>query len=375
MGFLNIFKPLRKTTISRWQELGTYNSVFSVFGPDAYKSEIVRSCIRPLADFSAKSNAKCSDERMEKILNERPNLYMNGKDFLYKVRTFLELNNSCFIYIQRDSRLKVIGFYPVPYQYFEAYEYQNGLFLKFSFANGKTLTLPWSDLAVVRKDYNKSDIAGDDNNAILSVLELQKTTNEGLANSIKATANLRGILKNTKSMLDPKKVKEDKDRFVNDYLNLENTGGIAALDSTQEFTPIKMEPTTATYEQMKEIRENIYRYFGVNDSIIMANIKTEELENFYRLRIEPFLLALSRELSSKVYPKGEEFIVYEADAGQFITMSQKLELFQKVVLYAGMSINEWRNLMNLPPVEGGDEMIMRLDASSATVAKEGKDDE
>lgn len=374
MGFLDIFRPLTKTTISRWQELGSYQSVFSAFGRDAYASEIVRSCIRPLADFSSKSNAKCSDVFMEKMLNERPNLYMNGKDFLYKVRTLLELNNSCFIYIQKDNRLKCIGFYPVPYQFFEAYEYQNGLFIKFSFTNGKTLTLPWSDLAVLRKDYNRSDIAGDDNKAILNVLELQKTTNEGLANSIKATANLRGILKNTKSMLDPKKVKEDKDRFVRDYLNLENTGGIAALDSTQEFTPISMNPNTASYEQMKEIRENIYRYFGVNDNVIMANMKTEELENFYRLRIEPFLLALSRELSSKVYPKGNEYIRYEADAGQFITMSQKLELFQKVVLYAGMSINEWRELMNLQPVDGGDEMIMRLDASSAEVAKEEKDE-
>lgn len=379
MSFIDIFKPLspKARAVERWKELGAYQSVFTVFGADAYRSDLVRACVRPLAEFTSKSNAKCTDKKIERLLNNRPNMYMNGKDFLYKVRTLTELNNTCFIYIERDDLNHVIGFYPVPYICYEALEYNNGLFLKFTFTDATTLTLPWTDLAVIRKDYNKSDISGDPNDAILKTLEMLNTANEGLANSIKATANLRGILKSTKAMLAPEAIKKQRDDFVKDYLGLENAGGIASLDSTQEFTPIKMDPLTASYDQMREIRENIYRYFGVNDDIVMANVKTEQLENFYRLRIEPFLVALSRELTSKVYTgKSSAYnnvIIYEADAGQFITMSQKLDLFQKVVLYAGMTVNEWRRYMNLDPVEGGDDMIMRLDASSAEVAK-GKEE-
>lgn len=369
MSIVDIFRPLKKASVQKWKELGAYQSTFSIFGSDIYRSDIVRSCVRPLADFSSKAEAKCNDERIERLLNNRPNLYMNGKDFLYKIRTRMEILNTAFIYLQRDDRGGVIGLYPVPYSYFEALEYQNGLFIKFYFSGEiqNALVLPWEDLAVVRKDYNSSDIAGDDNIAIVKTLELLNTTNDGLVNSIKATANLRGILKSTKAMLAPEAVKDAKDAFVRDYLSLENTGGIAALDSTMDFTPVTLTPLTATCDQMRELRENVYRYFGVNDDIVMGNMKTEQMENFYRLRIEPFLVALSRELTSKIYSgKAGAFaqnqIIYQADQFAFVSLDKKIQLFSTVVLYGGMTIDEWRALFNLGHIEGGDKPVRRLDA-------------
>lgn len=369
MGVLDIFRPLKKSTISKYKELGAYQSTFSVFGNDIYRSEIVRSCIRPLADFSSKAEAKCGDKRIERMLNHRPNQYMSGHDFIYKVRTKVELLNTAFIYIQRNDRMQVVGLYPVPYSYFEAVEYLNGLFIRFYFSGDATssMVLPWDDLAVIRKDYNNSDIAGDDNLAIVNTLEMLNTVNQGLANSIKATANLRGILKSTKAMLAPDAIKKMKEEFVKDYMNLSNDGGIAALDSMTDFTPISMSPMTASYEQMKEYREDIYRYFGVNEEIVTSSIKTENLENFYRLKIEPFLVALSQELTSKVFAgKASAYevnqITYMADQGQFMTMTQKLELFNKVVLYGGMTVNEWRHLLGYTDIEGGDTPVRRLDA-------------
>lgn len=380
MSFLDIFKPLKKSSTQRWQELGAYQATFTAFGTDIYNSAIVRSCVRPLAELSSKAEAKCMDKDIERMLNGRPNMYMNGKDFLYKVRTRLEILNVAFIYIERDMRNKVIGLYPVPYSYFEALEYNNGLFLKFYFS-GKTdtLTLPWEDLAAVRKDYFKSDISGDDNAAIIQTLELLGVANQGLANSIKATANLRGILKSTKAMLAPEAIKEQKEAFVQDYLSLENSGGIAALDSTQEFTPLNMNPSTATAEQMEQIRKDIYRYFGVNDAIIMGEIKKEQFENFYTMRIEPFLVALSRELTSKVYGNKadeEHRIIYQVDQFAFVTLDRKIQLFSTVVLYGGMTIDEWRALFNLPHIEGGDVPIRRLDAAAIDDPRftEGDDD-
>ena len=109
MSFLDLFRPLRKLTVKRWKELGAYNSVFSVFGEDAYRSATVRACIRPLADFSAKAMVKCDDPRLERMLNYRPNMYMNGHDFLYKIRTRLELLNTAFIYLERNDRGQVVG--------------------------------------------------------------------------------------------------------------------------------------------------------------------------------------------------------------------------------------------------------------------------
>lgn len=382
MSFLDIFRPLKKSSIKRWKELGTYKATFSVFGEDIYNSSLVRACVRPLAELSSKAEAKCLDPELQRILNNRPNIYMNGKDFLQKVRTRLEILNVAFIYIERDRRGKVLGFYPVPYSFFEALEYNNGLFIKFYFSgNVESLVLPWADLAAVRKDYLKSDISGDDNQCIIQTLELMSTASQGLANSIRSTANLRGILKSTKAMLAPEAIKQQKDDFVNDYLNLENGSGIASLDSTQEFTPITINPATANAAQMKEVREDIFRFFGVNDDIVMANIKKkEQLEGFFTIRIEPFLVALSRELTSKVYGKradDEHNILYQVDQFTFVSLDKKIQLFSTVVLYGGMTIDEWRALFNMPHIEGGDVPVRRLDAApiDAPTEEDEEDDD
>lgn len=369
MGVLDWFKKpnMTKKTTSTWKELGTYQAQFNSFGSNIYQSEIVRSCIRPLAEHTSKANAVSSDKRIAKILNESPNMYMNGKDFLTKIRTRLEIVNTVFIYIGRDDKGKAISFYPVPYSYFEALEYDGHMFIKFNFANGSDpLVLPWADLAIVRKDYNKSDVAGDSNDAVLNMLEIINTTNQGIANAVKATANLRGILKSTKAMLSDADIKKQKDRFVRDYLNLENEGGIASLDATQEFTPITMSPTVTNWETSKELRENIYRYFGISDAIVMSNFTEQQMEAFYDSRIEPFLVALSTELTRKVFTDRElgfgAYIAYESNRIQYASTSTKLNLVQ-LVDRGALTPNEWRSIFNLAPIDGGDDPIRRLDTT------------
>ena len=381
MGFLDFFRPLKAIKEARWKELGGYTAQFSPFGADMYRSDIVRSCIRPLAEHTSKANAVSDRKEIARILNLSPNMYMNGKDFLYKVRTQLELRNTAFIYIHRDDKGNAKGFYPVPYASFEAIEYAGRLFIDFSFEGVTTkLTLPWEDLAVLRKDYNKKDIAGDDNTPILQTLELINTTNQGVANAVKATANLRGILKSTKAMLSKEDIKKQKEQFVQDYLNLENEGGIASLDATQDFTPITMSPTVTNAATIKEFREDVYRYFGVNDAIIMSNFTEEQMEAFYDARIEPFLVALSTELTRKVFSDREigygNSITYESNRINYASTKTKLDMVQ-LVDRGALTPNEWRAMFNLAPVEGGDIPIRRLDTAPTddNTGSENQEDE
>jgi HK97 family phage portal protein len=291
---------------------------------------------------------------------------MNGKDFLAKIRLWLEIKNTAFIYIARDDTGKPTSFYPVPYASFEALEYLGGLYIKFQFNNStaRDYVFPWEDLAVLRKDYYQSDIWGDDNTAILPKLDLINTAEQGVANAVRATANLRGILKSTKAMLSKEDIKKQKDEFVTDYLNLENSGGIASLDASQDFTPITMNPSVTDPNTMKQLREDIYRYFGVNDSIMMSDYKEDEMEAFYQSKIEPFLVALSEELTRKVFTKRERdlgsAIIYESNRIQYASNKTKLNMVQ-LVDRGIMTPNELRQTFNLAPYEGGDEFIRRLD--------------
>lgn len=179
-------------------------------------------------------------------------------------------------------------------------------------------------------------------------------------------------------MLTPEDIKRNKERFVADYMTLENEGGIASLDATQEFTPLNMRPVVTGAETLKEFRENIYRYFGVNDRVLTGAMTSDEIEAFYELRVEPFLVALSRELTSKIFTPRElafgNWVVYEANKLQFASLSKKIQLYKDVVLYGGMTVNEWRKGCNLAPIDGGDERIMRLDAGRADGGKDSDED-
>lgn len=372
MNFRNAFSQLfgnkkNISSASTWHEIGNYNSTFTPTNVNVYANEIARSCIRTLAEHSSKANVKAlrrndlgfttGDRYLERLLQYRPNLYMNGKDFLYKVRTRLEIDNTAFIYINRDETGKVLNLYPLPKAICQALEVTGRLYIKFTFATGKTLIASYEDLAILRKDYNNSDIFGDDNNALYGTLDLLHTLNQGQANAIKATANLRGILKSTKAMLSDDDIKKNKDTFVKDYLNLENEGGIASLDATQEFTPINMQPATANFKQIEELRNNIYRYFGVNEAIITSQCFGDAFEAFYESRLEPFLLALSLELTNKIFTARERGfgneIVFEANRLAYASTTAKLSMVQ--LLDRGvLTINEYREILNLAPVDGGD---------------------
>ena len=89
------------------------------------------------------------------------------------------------------------------------YPVTNVLFIQFQFVGTATnqLTLPWEDLAVLRKDYLNSDIFGESNAPLFNTLDIINTLDKGAANAVKSTANLRGILKSTKAMLSPDDVR------------------------------------------------------------------------------------------------------------------------------------------------------------------------
>ena len=377
--FASLFGKARNyIKFGTWKEVGSYRSIFSSFGSNIYASALVRSCIRALAEHSSKANVKCvrreitgiveGNKTLERIIQFQPNPYMNGKDFLYKVRTLLEIHNTVFIMINRDDRGRCTGLYPLPRAMWESMEHMGELYIRFTFNNGNSLTVPWKDLAVLRKDYNSSDIFGDDNAPVEETLQLLSTVHQGLGNAIKSTANLRGILKGSKGMMDFPDTKKMKDAFVADYMNLENEGGIAALDSTMEFIPINMTPQTGNYKHVEALREDVFRYFGVNDDILMSKAVGDTWAAFYEAKLEPFLLALGLELTNKIFSEREKGfgneIIFESNRLQYADTKDKLAMVQWIDRGV-MTINEYREILNLAPVDGGDVRVIRKEYAEA----------
>lgn len=374
-------QPKRERVQTQLKMLNGYAPVFTSFSGDAYDSDVVRSAVDAIARNAAKLKPKHirrvngrieevgSD--IEKLLSLRPNPFMDAYTFYYKVVTQLYLKNNSFVFVDFDEVTKKIrGFYPINAATIEFLEYEGSIYVKFHFMGGQQKVLPYEDLIHLRRFFYRNDLYGEPSDqALYPTLQLIQTTDEGIANAVKSSAFLRGILKFT-SMLKPEDMKRQRDLFVQDYLDITNNGGVAATDAKADYIPLNNEPKMVDDKQMEAIRKKIYNYFGVNEKIIQSNYTEDEWNAFYESTIEPLAIQMSLEFTSKLFTDGERArgneIIFEANRLQYASMTTKLNLMQMVDRGA-MTPNEWRAAMNLAPIEGGDEPIRRLDTAPVNV--------
>ncbi|WP_223192599.1 phage portal protein [Paenibacillus sedimenti] len=359
--------------------LSGYTPTFTPFGDNTYESDVVRSTIDAIARNAAKIKAKHVRGKggsiggaIERLLSVRPNPKENAYIFLYKVITQLLLRSNAFILIDRADameRYRVRGFYPVDCVQAEMLETQNERFIRFRMKQGQTYTVPYADVIHLRRFYySDSDFGSSNEKPLLPTLELIHATNQGIINAIKSSAFVRGILKFTQN-LNPADRKKQTDDFINDYLNPENGGGIAATDVKADFTPLNNDPKMIDAKQMALIEQKVYKYFGVNEKIINSSYNEDEWNAFYESVIEPIAVQISLETTVKVFTENEQShgneIVYEANRLQYASVKTKLDLMQMVDRGA-MTPNEWREAFNMGPIDGGDKPIRRLDTAEVT---------
>lgn len=382
-------RPKREQQIqTQLRMLNGFAPVFTTFSGDAYDSDVVRAAVDAIARNAAKLKPKHirrvngrieevgSD--IEKLLSLRPNPFMDAYTFYYKVITQLYLKNNSFVFVDFDEVTKKIrGFYPINAATIEFLEYEGSIYVKFHFMGGQQKVLPYENLIHLRRFYYRNDLYGEPSDqALYPTLQLIQTTDEGIANAVKSSAFLRGILKFT-SMLKPEDMKRQRDLFVQDYLDITNNGGVAATDAKADYIPLNNEPKMVDDKQMEAIRKKIYNYFGVNEKIIQSNYTEDEWNAFYESTIEPLAIQMSLEFTSKLFTDAERSrgneIIFEANRLQYASMKTKLNLLEMVDRGA-MTPNEWRAAMNLAPIEGGDEPIRRLDTRPVDEGGGGEDD-
>lgn len=374
--------------------LNGYTPVFTTFTGDAYDSDVVRSAVDAIARNAAKLKAKHirrvngtilqTDSDIEYLLSVKPNPYMNAYDFYYKIITMLFMRNNSFVFIDIDRAARRIrGFYPLNAATVEFLEHEGNIYAKFNFMGGQNVVLPYEDLIHLRRFFYKNDLYGETSDVALNpTLQLISTTDEGISNAVKSSAYLRGLIKYTNSMLKPEDIKKQRDEFVADYMNVNNNGGIAALDAKAEYQELKSEPKMVDDKQMNTIKTKVYDYFGVNEKIIRSNYSEDEWNAFYESVIEPLAIQMSLEFTAKLFTDNEKSrgneIMYEANRLQYASMTTKLNL-REMVDRGAMTPNEWRAALNLSPLEGGDKPIRRLDTAEINTEpvtkKEGDVDE
>lgn len=388
--FKNIFgsKDDKGNSMRRFEVLTSSNSVTSWHG-NIFDSDIVRACIRPKVNAIGKLNAKHirgTGENMKinpdpyiKEILQRPNRYMSMQDFLMKMVWQRELNHNAFAYIKRDDFGYPVEIYPVPYSSVDLLEAQGELFVRFRFMLGKSMTVPYEDLIHLRKDFNDNDLFGETGiNALRNLMEVIDTSDKGLIQAVKNSNIIKWLLKFNQSLRPEDVTKQTKD-FIDNYLSIDSAlSGAIGTDVKADVQQVKSESYVPNAAITRDHIQRLQSYFGVNDAIVQNKYTEDEFNSFYESEIEPILIQLINGFTNGFFTKRERGfdnkIIFEASNLAYASMNTKLSLVQ-LVDRGALTPNEWRSILNLGPIEGGDKPIRRLDTALVNDVKEQEGDD
>ena len=358
------------STATSFKLLDNYKSVFTRYKGNFEDDIQIRACVDTIARNAAKMHPKhirdskgkfeIVNGNLYRLIAKKPNELQNAFQFYYQVITDLELYNNSYIYIQRDENFKVTGLYPLSYRNIKLYELDGKIYVQFKFGNSKERFVAYNNCIHLTRFTSKDGLDGGSLEPIIKTLSIKHVLDEGIVNAIKTTSAIKGLVKTTQAMLKPSDVKAMRDQFVEDFVKNADDSGIGGLDATTTFTPINLEPKTATDEQIKIFDGKILSYFGINENIIQSKYSEDEWNAFYESVLEPIGLQMSLEFSNKLFTPTEKYfgneIIFESNRLQYASNKTKIELLR----YANniMSINELREVFNLTPIDGGEAILI-----------------
>lgn len=378
-------KKQTQITQTQLQMLNGYNAQFTTLDNNTYESKVARQCIDRIATHCAKLLPKHIKDSVSNnikgdinfLLQNQPNPIMTKFDFIYKTISMLYTDANAFIFIAKDKQGFITGFYPLlALNYDLLQDTANNIYLQFKFVNGKTYTLPYLELIHLRLFYNRHDIFGTNNKVLKTDLETAHTASEGIKNAIRTSNNLKGILKYTNSMLKEKDIKASKDAFVNDFLNLENESGIAAVDGKAEFQEINLKPITLDKEQLEQVNFNIFDYFGISEKIVRNNFNSVEWNAFFEGVIEPRAIQMSDAFTNKIFSikarKDGHKIIFTANRLQYASLDSKINLIKVAGAYGFLTKDDGREILDMAPLGGeeGAKIIQSLNNIDSSIAND-----
>lgn len=381
MGIFSRFKN-NVVTVSSYKMITSEGESFYAWNGKLFKSDIVRSAIRPKVRaigktigkhirksiIDGKESIQVNPDAYMRFLLEEPNPYMTGQMLQEKLATQLELNHNAFAYIDRDENGYPVAIYPIIASACDALKDKQGqLYIKFILKkNGRAVTFKYTDIIHLRKDFNESEIFGDSPaEALTPLMEIVNTTDQGIVKAIKNSNVIRWLLKYS-TPLKPEDLKKNAKEFVDSFLNTEDSEsvGAAAVDAKAEAKQIEPKDYVPNATQMDRTTKRILSFFNTNDKIVQSSHSEDEWISYYETTVEPDIIQMSYEFTRKLFSRRERGfgnkIIFESSNLNFASMKTKLNLVNYVDRGI-MSPNEVRTILNFAPRDGGDEFIRRLD--------------
>lgn len=372
MGLLDIFRPKHAQQASKvvlapeFKTLTEYAPAFSTWGGQLYEKALTRSAIEKSAMFASKLKPEVlgdSKPRIKRMILTAPNQYMSWPKMLARLMTIMLNDNTAAVVPSLDTGGNITGLFPLKFAHAEVVEYAGEPWIRFYLDSGDTMAIELRYVCLLTRFQYESDFFGSANDALNSTLALMDYQEQAQEVAIKNSAKIQ-FIGAINGSVRPEDLDRKRKEFSETNLSSKNTSGLMLYDNT--FENIKqVEPQNYTIDsgEMERIETNVYNYFGINEDIIQSKYSEETFGAFYESQIEPFAVQLGEGLSQMLFTPIERRhgngICFSANRLEYATNASKRNMIRDMLDRRVMTINESREVLQLPPVPGGDVFIER----------------
>jgi len=359
-------KPQIKATDGYFGTLTAYRPAFTTWQGGIYEAELTRSAIEAGADHASKLKpeiAGTAKPQATRSLRISPNPWQTTPQFIRRVWTMLQVNETCLIVPVTDKYGTHIGYWPVLPSMCEVYDVRGEAWLKLSFPGSHVAYVEWSKVGVLTRHQYRSDLFGDGTDALQPTLELMHAEMEAEQNAIKQGAAVRFVGKFSQN-LPLEEMRKRQQEFNKQNLGAENAGGIAVYDrGFENVTQVTPNSYTVDTAQMERIEKSVYRYFGINEDIILNRADEETFNSFYEGRIEPFAVQLGTVLTVMTFSPYEiscgNEITFSANRLEFASNATKLNVATALFDRGIWCGNDVADVFQSAHYEGGEKHVIR----------------
>lgn len=355
----------KKEVNGHFKMLDGYTPIFSTYDGGVYEMELTRACIHTFANHCSKLQPTVTGagaKSLAALLDGRPNPFMTSAQFVYKVATIYDTQNTCFIAPVLDPFDKIIGYYPVNPQQTEIIDVDGEPWLRYTFRSGEKAIIELARCGVVSKYLYNSDIKGESNAALRPTLQLLSVQNQGIAEGIKNSASFR-FMATVNNFTKGTDLARERKKWVEENLGTE-AGGLALFPNT--YTSVQQIQSAAKVvdpEQMEIIQTRVLNYFGANEDVLQNKTVGDAWSAYYEGKIEPFALQLSQAMTcmtfSEIQRTRGNAVVWSANRLQYMTNADKLQVSTQLFDRGVLSTNDVMDIWSLPHVPDGDKRYIR----------------
>ena len=347
--------------------LNGYVPTFTTRGGGVYESELIRAAISAKATHISKLKVEINGAArpaLQRKLKLAPNQFQTWSQFMYRLDTILEIHNTAFITPIYDEYGEPSGVYtPLPTRC-EIVQFKNVPYLRYQFGNGEHAAIELAYCGLMTRHQYKSDFMGESNQALVPTMDLIHIQDQGIKEGVKSAATYR-FMAQLGNFSKSEDLAKERKRFTEENFSSDAQGGGMLLfpNTYTNIKQIDVKPWVVDASQMKIIKESVFDYFGVNEDVLQNKAFGDSWSAFYEGAIEPFAIQFSEVMTKMLFTLREQAqgneVIATANRLQYLSNNEKLNVSSQMLDRGIMSINDVREIWNMPPVEGGDARIIR----------------